>query len=108
MFAFWAFHVGFGGFKGMKLEMKKNPFFRAFCQYTGSVLCDRIIKRGDPMREQIEKKLGCSIDEYYRKRGEMNRQCIMNGCESEIPSMVNLLTPEEMDYIVDYFESKVS
>ena len=60
------------------------------------------------MKENIEKKLGCSIDEYYRRRGEMNRRCITSGCEGEIPSISKLLTPEEMDYIVDYFESKIS
>lgn len=59
------------------------------------------------MKEQIEKKLGCSIEEYYKRRYRMNRMCAENGGECEIPSLPKDITFEELDFIEAYLLNRL-
>ena len=59
----------------------------------------------DTMKERIEKKLGCSIEEYFKKRDELFES--LKGPEGEVfegevyNPLVELET-EELDFLSDY------
>lgn len=60
------------------------------------------------MRERIEQKLGCSIDEWierWKKKMEMDAA---NDWETEERSDTLGLTDEEGQFIIDYYYSKTA
>ena len=52
------------------------------------------------MKERIEEKLGCSIEEYFKKRLELFDK--YEGLEIEIPNPLVGLEWEELDFIDNY------
>ena len=55
------------------------------------------------MREQIEKKIGCTIEEFVKK---VNNSPIPDG-EAEYPNPFSIFTVEENDYIYDVMTNNV-
>lgn len=52
------------------------------------------------MKERIEKKLGCSIEEYFKKREELFAK--LEGLEGEVYNPLVELETEELDFLSDY------
>ncbi len=60
------------------------------------------------MKEQIERKLGCSIDEYLKKRRDIGRRCMRMGVCAEMPTLASILSYEEICYVEDYIKARVA
>ena len=55
------------------------------------------------MKEQIEKKLGCTIEEYIKKEDDIYNGCGDLECDWDDP--FTKLTNEEIDFYADYIKS---
>ncbi len=53
------------------------------------------------MKERIEKKLGCTIEEYLTKREEMFSE-FDTEADCEVNPLAEMLTYEELDYLTEY------
>lgn len=62
--------------------------------------------RPDNLQERIEKKLGCSIEEYFEKRLRLAEE--FEGCEIETPNPLVELDWDELDYIGEYLQNKTA
>ena len=56
------------------------------------------------MKNQIEKKLGCTIEECCKKMYDSHSKL---PTETEIKSPFSVLTPEELDFVIEYLESHI-
>ena len=60
------------------------------------------------MKEAIEKKLGCSIDEYIERWKNKMISDKKNNWETEERDATWNLTEEEMQFIMDYYKEKTA
>lgn len=60
------------------------------------------------MRERIEKKLGCTIDEYIVQLKQKLERDKKNDLETEERNKSWVLTEEERQYIMDYHRKQTA
>ena len=54
------------------------------------------------MKDAIEKKLGCTIEQFFKKLADHIAYCRKNWLETEEPSGLEPLTPEEKEFVRQY------
>ena len=57
------------------------------------------------MKKEIEKKLGCTIEEYVKKLSAYFEK--YRNYEIEHASFFSMLTNEELDFLTTYIEAKI-
>lgn len=60
------------------------------------------------MKERIEQKLGCSIDEWIERWKKKMENDLKNDWETEERSETLDLTEEERQFILEYYENKAA
>ena len=60
------------------------------------------------MKERIEKKLGCTIEEYYKQSRRTTLECIEKGVGAEVKSALTLLDDDEFDFVEEYIKNMVA